>query len=46
MNAARQLLERGLGRPLANVSFEVMHLYVKSMQRGGIGMMHTARPIS
>lgn len=46
MNAARQLLERGLGRPLANVSFAVMHRYVKSMQRGGIGMMHTARPFS
>lgn len=46
MNRARQLLEQGLGRPLANMSFAVMHGYVKSMQRRGVAMMHTARPFS
>lgn len=32
-----------LGAPIANISFAMMHTYVKSVQRYGVSMMHTAR---
>jgi SAM-dependent methyltransferase len=37
-------LEQGLGRPLANASFLMMRGYIRSAQRRGVDMMHTARP--
>ncbi len=40
------IIEQKLGRPIANISFALMHGYVHSAQRRGVGMMHTARPFS
>ena len=40
------MLEQGLGRPIANMSFVVMHGYIRSIQRRGVAMMHTARPFA
>lgn len=40
------ILEQGLGRPIANMSFAAMQSYLRSAQRRGIGMMHTARPFA
>lgn len=37
-------LEQGLGRPIANASFAMMRGYIRSVQRRGVAMMHTARP--
>ena len=46
MTIAKRLIEQGLGRPIANVSFAMMHRQVRSIQRSGVAMMHTARPFS
>ncbi|MEH6607924.1 MAG: methyltransferase domain-containing protein [Halioglobus sp.] len=46
MRAARAVLEQTLGRPIANVSFAMMRSYIRSAQRRGVDMMHTARPFS
>jgi SAM-dependent methyltransferase len=43
---ADNIIEQKLGRPIANMSFALMHGYVHSAQRRGVGMMHTARPFS
>jgi SAM-dependent methyltransferase len=40
------MLEQGLGRPMANMSFAMMQTYLRSAQRRGVGMMHTARPFA
>ena len=32
-----------LSTPIANISFAMMHRYVRSLQRYGVSMMHTAR---
>jgi ubiquinone/menaquinone biosynthesis C-methylase UbiE len=40
------IIEQKLGGPIANMSFALMHGYVHSAQRRGVGMMHTARPFS
>lgn len=40
------IFEQGLGRPVANVSFAMMQTYLRSAQRRGVGMMHTARPFA
>lgn len=40
------IIERRIGRPVANVSFAMMQGYIRSMQRRGVGMLHTARPFS
>jgi SAM-dependent methyltransferase len=40
------IIEKKLGGPIANMSFALMHGYVHSAQRRGVGMMHTARPFS
>ena len=39
-------LEQGLGRPVANMSFAMMQTYLRSAQRRGVDMMHTARPFA
>ena len=39
-------IEKKLGGPIANLSFALMHGYVRSAQRRGVSMMHTARPFS
>ena len=39
-------IEQKLGGPIANISFALMHGFVRSAQRRGVGMMHTARPFS
>jgi SAM-dependent methyltransferase len=44
MRGGLKRLEQGLGRPIANASFVMMQGYIKSVQRRGVGMMHTARP--
>lgn len=44
MRSGLRRLEQGLGRPIANASFAMMQIYLKSAQRRGVGMMHTARP--
>ena len=46
MTSTSKIIERALGRPIANVSFAVMHGYVRSVQRRGVAMLHTARPFS
>jgi SAM-dependent methyltransferase len=46
MRSGRKILEQGLGRPIANMSFAMMHGYVRSIQRRGVAMMHTARPFA
>ena len=46
MTVARVVLEQTLGRPIANVSFAMMRGYIRSAQRRGVDMMHTARPFS
>ena len=46
MRSGRKIIEQSLGRPIANMSFAVMHGYVRSIQRRGVAMMHTARPFS
>ena len=46
MKSRRNIIEQGLGRPIANMSFAVMHGYVRSIQRRGVAMLHTARPFS
>ncbi|MEM7359158.1 MAG: class I SAM-dependent methyltransferase [Pseudomonadota bacterium] len=40
------ILEQRIGRPIANISFAMMQGYIRSMQRRGVGMLHTARPFS
>ena len=40
------MLEQGLGGGIANISFAAMQSYLRSVQRRGVGMMHTARPFS
>lgn len=40
------MLEKTLGRPIANASFAMMRRYLRSAQRRGVDMMHTARPFS
>lgn len=42
----RNILERGLGRPLANINFAMMRGYIHSIRHRGVDMMHTARPFS
>lgn len=44
--SARKSIEQKLGGPVANVSFALMRGYLRSAQRRGVGMMHTARPFS
>jgi SAM-dependent methyltransferase len=39
-------IEQRLGGPIANMSFALMRGYIRSAQRRGVGMMHTARPFS
>ena len=39
-------LEQDLGRPVANLSFTAMQNYLRSAQRRGVSMMHTARPFA
>lgn len=39
-------IEQRLGGPIANISFALMRGYLRSAQRRGVGMMHTARPFS
>ena len=43
---SKRLKRLGLAAPIANVSFAMMHSYVKSVQRSGVSMMHTARSFS
>jgi SAM-dependent methyltransferase len=43
---ANRTLEQKLGGPIANISFALMRGYLRSAQRRGVGMMHTARPFS
>ncbi len=43
---ASKAIEQRLGGPIANISFALMRGYVRSAQRRGVGMMHTARPFS
>ena len=40
------MIEQGLGRPIANLSFAMMHGYVQAIQKSGVDMVHTARPFS
>jgi SAM-dependent methyltransferase len=40
------MIEQGLGRPIANLSFAMMHGYVRAIQKSGVDMIHTARPFS
>ena len=40
------MLEQTLGPPIANASFAMMRSYIRSAQRRGVDMMHTARPFS
>lgn len=35
-----------MGRPLANISFAMMRRYIRSVQKVGVPMMHTARSFS
>lgn len=44
MSTGLKRLEQGLGRPIANASFAMMRGYIRSAQRRGVDMMHTARP--
>ncbi|MFT7286896.1 MAG: SAM-dependent methyltransferase [Halieaceae bacterium] len=44
MNGGLKRLEQGLGPPIANASFAMMQGYIKSVQRRGVDMLHTARP--
>ena len=46
MNNRRKFIEQSFGRPIANLSFAVMHRYVRSVQRSGVAMLHTARTFS
>ncbi|MEH6569807.1 MAG: methyltransferase domain-containing protein [Halioglobus sp.] len=46
MRGRRTILEQTLGRPIANASFAMMRSYLRSAQRRGVDMMHTARPFS
>ena len=46
MTNKSKTIVQGLGKPIANVSFALMHRCVRSMQRWGVSMMHTARPFS
>jgi hypothetical protein len=38
------IIEQTLGRPITNILFALMHGYMHSAQRRGVGMMHTDRP--
>ena len=40
------MIEQILGRPIANMSFALMHGYVRSIERRGVAMLHTSRPFS
>jgi SAM-dependent methyltransferase len=44
--SASKTIEQRLGGPIANISFALMRGYLRSAQRRGVGMMHTARPFS
>ncbi len=46
MKQALRDLEQTLGRPIANASFALMRNYIRSAQRRGVSMLHTARPFS
>jgi SAM-dependent methyltransferase len=46
MKSRREIIQQGLGRPIANMSFAMMHRYVRSVQRRGVAMLHTARTFS
>ncbi len=41
-----RLFENHFGKPIANLSYAVTHRQVRAIERGGIKMMHTARPFS
>jgi SAM-dependent methyltransferase len=43
---ASRTIEQRLGGSLANMSFAMMRGYLRSAQRRGVEMMHTARPFS
>lgn len=40
------VLEQRVGRPLANINVALMRGYIRSIQRRGVDMVHTARPFS
>ena len=46
VTGTRKMIEQGLGRPIANLSFAMMHGYVRAIQKSGVDMVHTARPFS
>jgi SAM-dependent methyltransferase len=46
MGGRQARLEQVLGPPIANASFAMMRSYLRSAQRRGVDMMHTARTFS
>lgn len=46
MQAASNLFDQAIGRPLANRSYRAMSRAIKGMQRAGLSMVHTARPFA
>ena len=40
----KDVLDKRFSRPLANLSFAVLHRQVRAIEKSGISMMHTARP--
>jgi len=41
-----KLFENHFGKPIANLSYAMTHRQLRAIERGGIKMMHTARPFS
>lgn len=46
MKIGQRIIERHLGKPIANASFAMMYRQVRAIEKSGITMMHTARPFS
>lgn len=46
MHHLRALLDRHLGPPIAGLSCEALNHFISAARRGGVDMMHTARPFT
>ncbi len=46
MRLSQKIIDRHISKPIANVSFAMMHRQVRAIEKRGITMMHTARPFS
>ena len=46
MSPGRKVVTNTFGRPIANLAFSLMHRQVRSIEKRGVSMLHTARPFS